>query len=258
VVWAPEKSEIRAETNAIIERLVAQPYSLTEPGDVLLEMDDPALSARVEVLTAELEAAHAEYLSLRTEKQLEADILLEQIATIEVDLALARERLSELVVRSPTKGLFLLDRSQDLVGRFVRHGDLIGFVAELSTGTVRVAVTQANIGLIRNHTESVSIRLAEQLDQPLTATISREMPLSNYRIPSAVLGTRGGGPLAVDPGDESGTRTLDPVFHIELTFNAPVDRLGGRTYVRFDHGTEPLGFQWYRRVRQLLLRQFNV
>jgi putative peptide zinc metalloprotease protein len=258
VVWAPEKSEIRAETNAIIERLVAEPYSLTEPGDVLLEMDDPALSARVEVLTAELEAAHAEYLSLRTEKQLEADILLEQIVTIEVDLALARERLSELVVRSPTKGLFLLDRSQDLVGRFVQHGDLIGFVAELSTGTVRVAVTQANIGLIRNHTESVSIRLAEQLDQPLTATISREMPSSNYRIPSAVLGTLGGGPLAIDPGDESGTRTLDPVFHIELTFDAPVDRLGGRTYVRFDHGTEPLGLQWYRRVRQLLLRQFNV
>jgi putative peptide zinc metalloprotease protein len=48
------------------------------------------------------------------------------------------------------------------------------------------------------------------------------------------------------------------VFHIELTVDEPVNRLGGRTYVRFDHGTEPLGFQWYRRVRQLFLRQFNV
>ena len=258
VVWAPEKSEIRASTDGIIERLVAEPYALAEPGDVLLELDDPVLGARVVILAAELEGARAQYQSLRTEKQLEADILLEQITTIEADLALARERLDELVIRSPTKGFFLLDRSQDLVGRFVRQGDLIGFVAELSTGTVRVAVTQANMGLIRNRTESVSIRLAEQLDKPLAATISREMPLATHRIPSAVLGTMGGGLLAIDPGDQSGTRTLDPVFHIELTFDAPVDRLGGRTYVRFDHGTEPLGFQWYRRIRQLLLRQFNV
>ena len=258
VVWAPEKSEIRAETNGIIERLVAAPNSIAEPGEVLLEMRDPILNARVTILAAELEAAQAEYQSLRTEKQLEADILLEQITTIKVDLALARKRLKELVIRSPTRGFFLLDRSQDLVGRFVRHGDLIGFVAELSTGTVRVAVTQANIGLIRDRTTSVSIRLADRLDETLPATISREMPLATYSIPSAVLGTVGGGLLAIDPSDQSGTRTLDPVFHIELAFDAPVDRLGGRSYVRFEHGTEPLGLQWYRRVRQLLLRQFSV
>ena len=258
VVWAPEKSEIRAETDAVIERIVAKPDSIAQSGEVLLEMFDPDLSAKVTVLEAELVAAQAAYQSFRTEKQLEADLVLEEITTIEADLALARERLGELTVRSPTDGFFLVDRSQDLVGRFVRHGDLIGFVADLSTGTVRVAVTQDNMGLIRNRTESVRIRLAEQLDQPLTAKISREMPLATHRIPSAVLGTMGGGLLAVDPSDQSGTTTLDQVFHIELTLDTPVDRLGGRTYVLFDHGSEPIGFQWYRRVRQLLLRQFNV
>ena len=258
VVWAPEKSEIRVETDAIIERLVTQPYEFVEPGDVLLELSDPVLSVKVDILAAELEGARATYQSFRTEKQFEADILLEEIATIEADLALARVRLDALIVRSPTRGVFLLDRSQDLVGRFVRHGDLIGFVTDLANGTVRVAVTQEDMGLIRNQTASVSIRLAEQLDQPLHATISREIPMASHRIPSAALGTMGGGLLAIDPTDESGTRTLEQVFHIELTFDASVYRLGGRTYVRFDHGTEPLVFQWYRRARQLLLRQFNV
>ena len=258
VVWAPEKSEIRVETDAIIERLVTQPYEFVEPRDVLLELSDPVLSVKVDILAAELEGARATYQSFRTEKQFEADILLEEIATIEADLALARVRLDALIVRSPTRGVFLLDRSQDLVGRFVRHGDLIGFVTDLANGTVRVAVTQEDMGLIRNQTASVSIRLAEQLDQPLHATISREIPMASHRIPSAALGTMGGGLLAIDPTDESGTRTLEQVFHIELTFDASVYRLGGRTYVRFDHGTEPLGFQWYRRARQLLLRQFNV
>jgi hypothetical protein len=29
-------------------------------------------------------------------------------------------------------------------------------------------------------------------------------------------------------------------------------------FVRFDHGLEPVGFQLYRALRRLLLRQFNV
>jgi len=38
----------------------------------------------------------------------------------------------------------------------------------------------------------------------------------------------------------------------------PVERLGSRVYVRFDHGREPLGWQWFRRIRQLFLRRLNV
>jgi len=34
--------------------------------------------------------------------------------------------------------------------------------------------------------------------------------------------------------------------------------IGARTYVRFDHGGQPLAKQWYRSLRQLFLRQFNV
>jgi putative peptide zinc metalloprotease protein len=72
------------------------------------------------------------------------------------------------------------------------------------------------------------------------------------------LGDTGGGSLAVDPSDPSGTTTLEQVFHVELVFDEPVERLGGRSYVRFDHGTEPLGWQWYRQLRQLFLRRFDV
>jgi putative peptide zinc metalloprotease protein len=73
-----------------------------------------------------------------------------------------------------------------------------------------------------------------------------------------VLGSRGGGPVAVDPADAEGTRTLDRVFQVELGLPVATARLGSRAYVRFDHGTEPLGAQWYRRLRQLLLSRFNA
>jgi putative peptide zinc metalloprotease protein len=34
--------------------------------------------------------------------------------------------------------------------------------------------------------------------------------------------------------------------------------VGGRAYIRFHHGWEPIGFQWYRSARQLFLSHLNV
>jgi putative peptide zinc metalloprotease protein len=258
VVWAPEHSEVRAEADAFILRLIATPDSIVGIGDPLLETEDPTLAAQVQILAAQLQESIAEYQSLRSVKQVQADIVLEEIEAVKANLALARERLDSLIIRSPANGTFLVDRPQDLVGRYVHHGDLIGFVGDLSHGTIRIAVTQDDIGLIRQQTEGVQIRMADRPTKLLHATINRESPSATHRIPSAVLGTMGGGRLAVDPSDQSGTRTLEQVFHLELASVEPVDRLGGRAYVRIEHGTEPLGQQWYRRLRQLFLRRFDV
>jgi putative peptide zinc metalloprotease protein len=35
-------------------------------------------------------------------------------------------------------------------------------------------------------------------------------------------------------------------------------RVGGRAFVRFSHGYEPLGRRWYRGVRRLFLSEFDL
>ena len=182
----------------------------------------------------------------------------EEMQVVRADLERAREQAESLVLRSPVAGVFLLDLAGDLPGRFVHQGDLLGYVAELDEPTVRVAVPQADIGLVKHQTQSVSVRLAEQLVSPVPARVTRQVPAAVERLPSAALGPMGGGPFAVDPEDATGTRALEGIFEVELALPVPVDRLGMRVYVRFDHGSEPLAQQWYRRVRQLFLRKFNV
>ncbi len=90
--------------------------------------------------------------------------------------------------------------------------------------------------------------------------IVREVPAASDRLPSAELGSVGGGTFQVDPQDQQGTRTLDPVFQFDLSLppDTEIGNAGGRVYVRFDHGTEPLAQQWYRSLRQLFLRQFTI
>ena len=258
VVWAPERAEVRAGADGVVMRLLAEPDRRVRAGDPLLQLEDPGLTIQVRRAEADLAEVTAQYNAVRMTQQMEANNLREQMAVIAADLARSRERLAGLTVRSGASGVFVVDRPADLVGRYVHHGDLVALVVDYSRGTIRVAVTQADIGLIRGRTRSVAVRLAEGIGVPVGATLKRAVPSAGDRLASAALGTTGGGRFAVDPADEEGTRALDKVFDIELELAEPVSRLGGRAYVRFEHGTEPLGLQCYRRLRQLFLGRFHV
>ena len=60
-------------------------------------------------------------------------------------------------------------------------------------------------------------------------------------------------------GDEQGLTSFQKVFLFDISPpDAWVFNVGGRVYVRFDHGREPLVWRWYRAARQLLLARFNV
>ena len=126
--------------------------------------------------------------------------------------------------------------------------------------TVRVVATQSDIDLVRQHHRGVKVRLASQVDRVIPAFIKREVPGGMEKLPSTALGQGGGGEVAIDPRDKDGLKTFENLFQLDLQLREPVDHfcIGGRAYVRFDHGYSPLGFQWYRSLRQLLLRRFNV
>jgi putative peptide zinc metalloprotease protein len=47
-------------------------------------------------------------------------------------------------------------------------------------------------------------------------------------------------------------------FDLESSTRSDVVNVGGRVYVRFDHGWEPLAQRWYRQIRRLFLSKFHV
>jgi putative peptide zinc metalloprotease protein len=118
-------------------------------GEVLLITEDPELGANVAILDADLREATVRYNSLRLTDELEAGYVQEEIKSIKANLDRARERLAGLTIYSPSDGMFLVDRPQDIEGRYLKQGDVVGYVADMSRATVRVAVTQEDIGLIR-------------------------------------------------------------------------------------------------------------
>jgi putative peptide zinc metalloprotease protein len=121
-------------------------------------------------------------------------------------------------------------------------------------------VNQSDIGLVREQVTGVSVRLAEHPTRTLKADIERIVPAADLNLPAVALGTAGGGIVPVDPTDPEGLRALESHFQLDLRLpeEETAPHFGGRVYVRFEHGSMPMAFQWYRTLRQLLLRKFYV
>ena len=120
------------------------------------------------------------------------------------DLSRARERMDELLMSSPSSGLFILPEEDSLAGRFVTQGALLGYIMGVSDSMVVVVVDQSDISLVRENTRRVELRLAGSLSRLHTARIDRQIPAASDRLPSRVLGTAGGGAIPVNPDRCSG------------------------------------------------------
>lgn len=260
VLWVPEEAQVRAGADGFVERLLAPPGAEVRRGEPLVQAEEPFLSTRVAVFAAQLEELRARYHALLPTDLVQAAIVREQIAAAEANLRRARERESELVFRSPASGRFIVPDAADLPGRHVSKGQLVGYVLEPKSLNARVALNQDDVALVRERTRSVEVMLATWGSTPMPARIARELPGASQQLPTAALGTAGGGAIPVDPSDRRGVSALRPVFQLELALPAEVSPqfLGARVYVRFDHGYEPAGVQLYRALRRLLLRRLDV
>ncbi len=260
VVWVPEEAQVRAGSEGFIERMLALPGGQVKRGQAVIKLSDPFLRTRVAVLQAQLKELGAQYNALERVDRVQTAIVREEIASVAANLKRSREREAELVIRSPANGRFVAPDAGDMPGRFVRQGQLIAYVVESRDLKARVAIRQDDIALVRERTRSVEVMAAGWGSSPVAAKIHREVPGASMQLPTAALGSVGGGPFAVDPRDGKGVTTLNQVFQLELSLPPELQSsyLGARIYVRFSHGFEPVGFQLYRAIRQLLLRRFDV
>lgn len=260
VVWLPEQAQIRAGADGTVQRLLVTPDSTVQAGAALVTLEDSFLDANIDVLEARLAELDARHDAVATTDRVAAELIDEERATVRAAYGQALEQAAELVVRSPGAGQLIITQPQDLPGRFVHKGELIGYVAAPPDAGVRVVVSQSDILLIRQRTVGVEVKLASRPRRTLDAVIEREVPAANYVLPSKALGAAGGGRIAVDPSDEQGTKALEKVFQLDLALldEVPGANFGERVYVRFAHGDMPLGKQWYWMGRQLFLRHFGV
>jgi putative peptide zinc metalloprotease protein len=260
VLWFGDESFVRSRTEGFVEKLEAPPGSSVIKGEVLVTCSDPLLKSRIKVLSAQLRELEVQYNVKELTDRVQAQVILDDLKQVRHQIVDARSRADELTIYSPAAGTFFVPTAQDLPGKFLKRGEIIGYVLNDTAISARVVVSQSDVDLVRNKTIAVAIRLPEKIASTLPSSLVREVPAGTDRLPAAVLGQVGGGSVPIDPRDEKGLKAFQKIFLFDIALPQQVSlfNVGGRVYVRFNHGLEPLAFRWYRNVRQLLLKRFNV
>jgi putative peptide zinc metalloprotease protein len=260
VVWQPDEVRLRAQHDGFVESLMVKNNQSVAVGTPLLSLHDPFLRSEARIAQARVHELEARYRASRSNNDIQVGIALDELQIAESELQFIREKSSAMSVDAFKSGELVLLEADDLPGRFLRKGDLLGYIIDDELPTVRMAVSQDHIGQLRQLVTNIKVRFASEPGRDFNARILRQAPEATNRLPSAALATMGGGPFIASTDDKNQLETQEKVFLVDLEpdFEGREIPLGTRAYVRVNHGNEALASQWYRRLRQVFLRQFNV
>ncbi len=139
------------------------------------------------------------------------------------------------------------------------RGALVAHVLAPGAASVRVLVSQSDVARVQLQAGTIDVRLADEPATSLRANLLAQTPAATRQLPSTAFGDRGGGSVVTDASDAQGLRALEPLVALDLQVpQRALDRIGGRAWARFDHGSRPLAEQWWRRLQQLLIGELGA
>ncbi len=254
VVSLPENALIRAGADGIVTRVLAADGALVERGGSILQLENLELEAKRDGLLARLEETRARQQQAFLQDRSQADILKIKVSALEADIRDVQEQLASLEVVSATDGLVSLPTANDLPGRYVSRGDVIGYVAGQGQASALVVIPQLDIDTVRRDMQAIEVRMSSRPAETLTAAFLRELPQGTDRLPNRMLGSTG--QVVLDTRDASGMQLLSNIFLVEIALPLRMsgNYLGQRIYVRFVHQSESLGNRLLRRLDQVMLQ----
>jgi putative peptide zinc metalloprotease protein len=260
VVWVGDQAAVHALTDGFVAAMPVASGARVEPGTTLIEGEDGVLVQETAVIEKHLDELRLRLDAAMPKDIVQANILREQVRLTQGQLDLSKQHLADLDLKADKAGRFLVSDDEDLPGRFLHKGDIVGYVVGEEDPIVRVLVAQDDVDPVRRNMLQVEIRTADHMDRPLRATVLREVPSATAELPHLALATVGGGHVLLDPSKPDHPKPLESLFQFDLRVEGGLDRsrLGGRVYVRFLHPPEPIAYRIARAIRQLFLRQLNV
>jgi putative peptide zinc metalloprotease protein len=258
VVWPPDHAQLRPDAAGFVEQPLVRDGDAVQQGQVVLRLADAELVAQRDKAISERTGLMAEqYHALLLDPARAGDVN-EQLARNDAELQHAEGQLAGLEVRARSTGRAVLPHEQDMDGTFVQRGAMVGYVLGPEPAQVRAVLRDEDLLRVRGRVRAVEVRLADSPWTARAAQLRSETPAATRQLPSAALGDRQGGPVAVEPADKDGLRTQAPVFLVDVVVpDLPAGHVGGRAWVKLQLPSEPLGWQAVRNLRQLLLRQFS-
>jgi putative peptide zinc metalloprotease protein len=258
IVWTSGESQITAGTTGFVKEPLLASGTIVEVDEAILKLENPELIAQYKELASRLDELHAQLISHDRKERVQAAMIRDDLESVKSEFAHVSKKVKELTIYTQNSGEFVSSEPRDPVGRFVREGEVIGHIVNHENLIIKATVPQSRIGLLQTYETTAEFMLADQLGTVYESKIIRQTPKATKYIPTPALGTAGGGDLGIDPSDKSNKKLLKPVFQIDISVpkDEKINQIGGRVYVRLNHGYLPVGQQLALYFNQLFLRHF--
>ncbi len=258
VVWPLDEAMIRTGADCFVEDVLVDNGDLVDVGSELIRCDVTLLQAEVVNLRAEKLAARAALYAAKN--QVERGLKQSEIDTVSELLLKSESKYARTTLSSPVPGVVYVPGFENLVGQYLGHGDLVGYVLSKDNISIRTMLEQERVALLGDQLGDVEVRMLRTPNKTLPSKILRKVPAATERLVTPALGVKGGGDLVLSSEDAEGLILNQPAFEFELQLpNDFQDSLVGEAVeVRFDHGSDSVASLVYRQLQLLLLRRFNV
>jgi len=245
-----------------LEQVLVEPGDYVEKGTPLLRLSNWQLENQIGIVRAQwTQVINTERIAY-TATNADVEPIEKRKASILAKMQRLLALKESLVVTSRQNGIWVAPYVQDLVGSWLVRGSSLGLVLDPDHFNFSAVIPQDEASeLFDEDIIDANVRLYGQSSENMHVDSHEMIPFQHDRLPSAALGWRGGGDIAVTIGDGQGIVTVEPFFKI----SAVVDHSGKATVlhgasglIRFSLTPKPLLVQWERSLRQILQRRYQI
>jgi len=228
----------------------------------LLRLSNRELDFEIALVDARLRETLAVRQRAMRERRADLKPLDSRIKAIRAQLTrLAVERASLTVVAN-VAGKWVAPRIEDRKGMWLARGTPLGELINENTFYFSAVVPQQEASrLFSGDIRSSEVKFAGQADSPVPVPKYTKIPMEQTRLPSAALGWTAGGDVAVNVRDPGGTEAAEPFYEVRADVPRTTEAAlyhGRSGRIRFKLSAEPLLRQWWRRLRQLLQKRYQI
>jgi putative peptide zinc metalloprotease protein len=262
LLHAEHYTKVIAEVAGYVEAVNVPSRTSVGAGDLLLTLRSPELDFQIAAGVAEREATLALERKVLRESPARIETVRRRLESIDRRLAELRNDREALAFRSRQAGTWISPRAQDYPGLWVPRGTAVGEIVDDRSFECLAVVSQpAARELFGDEIRRAEIRFSGEAGDVLAVTGWRVVPGRQDVLPSPALGWAGGGPIPVATDDGRGLRTAEPFFLLvaKVAPNSEIALLHDRTgVIRFSLPPEPLLWQWFRALRQLVQQRYQI
>ncbi|MBB3169701.1 site-2 protease family protein [Simiduia aestuariiviva] len=266
VVWPDESRRIYASESGFVAFIERSDSDQVTHEDLLFGLENHELKDSAALLEAQLQEARARVRSAYADRTKSLQLAAE-MQRFEEELDSVKSALANTQKYAPASGQLVYQKRPFERDQFIRRGELIGYVIDNKDAkadaamplSVRTALPEYQADVVLDRLQGVVVRKAVDRSTTLSAALDTVVPRVSKVLPSAILTETGGGSIVIDPSSTEEIRAVENYITLDVAVTSgKLLRVHERVYIKFQLSPEPLGWRWYRELRQVFIEQLDV